>query len=145
MTPEQKAEYKEKLKTLHEERKASREERGKKRRAELKAELGAKALGAPIREELKHHAWRVARLRRLIELAEASDRPELKERAEKLLVQEDERHTARLAKLKNAKADAMAAKAEKKADTVAAKAEKKAEKAAAEEQAAPPAAAEGGK
>src|SRR5690606_7927315 len=67
--------------------------------AKLRKAYGA-ALDSPAgRNELILHAWRVARLERLIQIAEAEERSELVERAKDLLAKETARHEAALAKL----------------------------------------------
>jgi len=105
-----KGELKERLGELKEQR----EERMKEHREELKARFGA-ALGAPAaREELEHHARRMAKLDRAMVLAETEvtkDRDKLKERIQKLMDKENARHEAALEKLKAAQPAAGAAAA----------------------------------
>src|SRR5690606_28185912 len=63
------------------EQKKDRPARVNEAREKLKAELGEKADHPPVRQELLRHAWRVARLERLIAIAEAAGKQELLERA----------------------------------------------------------------
>jgi hypothetical protein len=103
-----KGELKERLGELKE----HREQRMKEHREELKTRFGA-ALGAPAaREELEHHARRMAKLDRAMVLAETEvtkDRDKLKERIQKLIDKENARHEAALEKLKTAQPAAAAA------------------------------------
>lgn len=103
-----KGELKERLGELKE----HRDERMKEHREELKTRFGA-ALGAPAaREELEHHARRMAKLNRAMVLTETEvtkDRDKLKERIQKLIDKENARHEAALEKLKAAQPAAAAA------------------------------------
>ncbi len=56
-----------------------------------------------VRAELRTHAYRVARLRRLRVLAQEADRQDQVQRADKLLAQEQARHHARLKALRGAR------------------------------------------
>ncbi|MCH2109733.1 MAG: hypothetical protein MK135_10410, partial [Polyangiaceae bacterium] len=96
LTPEQRKEYRERLKALDEARGATRKERAKEHRQALKEEIGTKKLTVQLRHEMRRHAWRVARLERISELAEAGEKPKLKERAEKLLEKESTLHKKRM-------------------------------------------------
>ena len=89
----------EKLAELLEKARSDRDQRRGQRVAKLKKAYGA-ALDAPaVRSELLLHAWRVARLERLMQMAEAEERSELLTRAQELLAKETARHEAELAKL----------------------------------------------
>jgi hypothetical protein len=94
--------------------KEQRDERMKEHREELKTRFGA-ALAAPsAREELEHHARRMAKLDRAMVLAETEvtkDKDKLKERIQKLIDKENARHEAALEKLKAAQPAAGAAAA----------------------------------
>ena len=92
LTPEQRAEFESRLKKVQDDRKATRQERGKKTRAALKTQLGTTKLTPSLREELKRHAWRMARLDRLNQLAEASENKRLGDRIENLQKKEFARH-----------------------------------------------------
>lgn len=96
MSPEQKKKLDEKLQARAKKLAEDRPERAKKRQDEVKKELGEKVKLAPVRAELERHAWRVARLERLIAIAEAAGRPEVVTRAKALLDKEIAEHPARL-------------------------------------------------
>ncbi len=87
---------KRRLKKLEQGRRKTLNRRKEKHRRELRAKLKDRPLAPPLRKELRRHAWRVARIQRLIELAEAREKPELKARAEKLLKRELEKHGKRV-------------------------------------------------
>jgi phage terminase small subunit len=94
-----KDELKERLVKLHEQR----EDRIKEHRQRLKEAFGG-ALGAPAaREELEHHARRMARLERAMILCETEtvkDKDKLKDRIQKLLDKENARHQRVMESLK---------------------------------------------
>jgi len=98
-----KGELKERLGAL----KDRRDDRAKEHREELKARFGA-ALAAPsAREELEHHARRMAKLDRAMVLAETEvtkDKDKLKERIQKLMDKENARHERAMERLKSAPA-----------------------------------------
>jgi hypothetical protein len=80
-----------------------REERAKAHREELKARHGAALAMPAAREELEHHARRMARLNRAMVLAETEvvkDKDKLKERIQKLLDKENARHQAAMERFK---------------------------------------------
>jgi hypothetical protein len=81
-------------------------EKRKERRDQVKDELKKKygdELKAPaVKEELKHHARRVARLERIIFLAEATDKKKVVEKAQEALKKENERHEKHMETLKTA-------------------------------------------
>lgn len=127
---------KDELKARLTELRERREDRAKEHREELKARYGA-ALGSPAaREELEHHARRLARLNRAMVLAETEvvkDKDKLKERIQKLLDKENARHQQAMDRFKantppGAGAAAPSASAAPEAPPAAVAAEKGAEK-----------------
>lgn len=79
------------------ERRAKRE----LRRREVIATLGENTLEHPrVRTELQHHAWRLARLNRMLELADHAKNQQLTARIEKLRAAEMARHQRRLQALR---------------------------------------------
>lgn len=104
------AEVKERLAKL----KDTRDERGQKHREELKQRFGS-ALAAPAaREELEHHARRIARLDRAMLVCESEtvkDKDKLKERIQKLIDKENARHQQAMEHLKSMPASAASASA----------------------------------
>lgn len=101
LDPAKKKEIEERLAAIDAEREKTREERAKKRRAELEKEYGKKLDDVTLRAELSRHAWRVARIEQLIEMAEAAGKTELAERARALLSRESEKHQRRIADIAN--------------------------------------------
>ncbi len=95
-----KADVKDRLKELRE----HREDRAKEHREELKARFGA-ALSMPAaREELEHHARRSAKLDRALLLCETEvvkDKDKLKERIQKLIDRENDRHAKAMQRLQS--------------------------------------------
>jgi hypothetical protein len=91
-----------------------RDERIKEHREELKARFGA-ALGSPaVRQELEHHARRMAKLDRAMELCETEvkkDQDKLKERIQKLIDKEKARHEKAMERFKSGAPGAAAAAA----------------------------------
>lgn len=96
MDPEQKKKLDQKLMERSKKLAADRKDRSQKRQDEVQKELGEKVKLAPVRAELERHAWRVARLERLIAIAEAAGRPEVATRAKALLEKEVAAHPDRL-------------------------------------------------
>lgn len=88
-----------KLAELLEKARSDRNQRRGERVAQLKKTYGATLDAPAVRSELLLHAWRVARLERLMQMAEAEERSELLTRAKELLAKETARHEAELAKL----------------------------------------------
>jgi hypothetical protein len=81
-----------------------RDERTKEHREELKARFGSTLATPSAREELEHHARRMARLDRALVLAETEvtkDRDKLKERIQKLIDKENTRHEQAMQRLKS--------------------------------------------
>ncbi len=116
---EMSAAFKARMDKLRETRKARRDAH----RKELKAKWGPLAERAPMLAELKRHAWRMARLKRMQGLAEELDKPELLARVNKLIEQEQARHAERMEQLKKTapgNADKAAADAPKPAEPAAA-------------------------
>ncbi|HEX2874698.1 MAG TPA: hypothetical protein VHP33_25780 [Polyangiaceae bacterium] len=94
-----KGDLKERLSELRE----HREDRAKAHREELKARHGAALASPAARQELEHHARRMARLNRAMVLAETEvvkDKDKLKERVQKLLDKENARHQAAMDRFK---------------------------------------------
>jgi hypothetical protein len=88
-----------KLTALLEKVRKDRDARRASRVAELEKKHGDRLTSPPVRNELLRHAWRVARLERLAQIAEAEGREEQLARAKELLEKEREKHAERLAKL----------------------------------------------
>jgi len=81
-----------------------REERAKEHREELKARFGGTLATPSAREELEHHARRMARLDRALLLAETEvtkDKDKMKERIQKLIDKENARHEQAMQRLKS--------------------------------------------
>lgn len=100
MSKAEKKAYQTRLKELNRERRNSRNERSEKDREKLKLALGAAEPSPAIQAELRSHAWRVARLSRLLEMAQARELEEPIARIQELQKKEDERHVKHLAVLK---------------------------------------------
>jgi hypothetical protein len=100
---ELKGEQKDQVKAkLEKELKASADTRAKRLaddQAKVKKAYGPALGHPPIRRELRRSAWRVARLERAKDIAEAADQKELVERANTLLAAEKTRHDARMKQL----------------------------------------------
>ena len=80
-------------------------ERRAQHQGELKARWGSVLAMPPVREELEHHARRMARLNRALLLAETEvtkDKDKLVERIQKLIDKEQERHDKAMARFKSA-------------------------------------------
>ncbi len=77
-----------------------RGERRDARREEVKKKWGDLADKPAARAELRKHARRVARLERIIFLADATEKPKVSENAKALLEKERARHQARMDALK---------------------------------------------
>jgi hypothetical protein len=95
-----KGDVKERLGKLHDQR----EERMKEHREELKARFGATLALPAAREELEHHARRLAKLDRAMLLCETEtvkDKDKLKDRIQKLMDKENERHEKAMERLKS--------------------------------------------
>ncbi len=99
LSAEKKAELKTKADALTDERKKTAEKRIAEQKAQLKKSYSDSHLFRPIRNELRRHAWRVARLERAQDVAKAGERAELLERATKLLADEQARHDERMKQL----------------------------------------------
>lgn len=83
-----------------------RKERRDAARTVARTELGVRLSNPAIIEELKRHARRVARLERIIFLADAGEKTELAKKARDLLAKEEARHEKRLEALKSQPAPA---------------------------------------
>lgn len=81
------------------EQKKDRKERAEEARSQLKKRFGEEPLHPAVREELRAHAWRVARLKQLLLLAQADGQAKAAERAEALLKKAEEAHEARISLL----------------------------------------------
>jgi chromosome segregation ATPase len=92
---EEKKELSEALSKLRE----TRAERRKELRAELRQKYGANLQNAAIREELRTHASRIARLNQIKRIADAEEKDKIEDRAEKLIERENTRHEKQIAKL----------------------------------------------
>ncbi len=114
MSPEAKLVFQEKLEELRKKREESRGSRAEAHKKKLKKELGDEAAQPEVREELATHAWRVARLERVIELAATAGNDDAKARGEMLMKQEKERHAKRMKEVR-ASSHANATASEKKA------------------------------
>lgn len=95
MSPEAKQAFHAKLKELRKERAASRASRAEAHKAKVKSELGESLAKPEVRDELAAHAWRVARLERVLELAKIAGNQAIVVRAEGLMKQEKARHEKR--------------------------------------------------
>lgn len=105
-------EFSEKFKKKLDEMRTSRGKRRDAHRALLKAKWGEHAEHqAPLLAEFRQHAWRMARLKRMLALAEELEKPDLVKRVNASIEKETARHEARLEKLK---AEAPGAKPEGK-------------------------------
>jgi len=85
--------------------KEHRDDRAKEHREELKARFGAALATPAAKEELEHHARRMARLDRALVLAETEvtkDKDKLKDRVQKLIDKENARHEAAMDRFKSA-------------------------------------------
>jgi len=85
--------------------KEHRDERAKEHREALKARFGAALATPAAKEELEHHARRMARLDRALVLAETEvtkDKDKLKDRIQKLIDKENTRHEAAMDRFKSA-------------------------------------------
>lgn len=109
-----------------------REDRAKEHREELKARFGATLASPAARQELEHHARRMAKLNRAMELTETEvtkDKDKLKERIQKLIDKENARHQQAMERFKsNAPPVASAAAATPPTPPAAVAVEKGAEK-----------------
>ncbi|HKY36215.1 MAG TPA: hypothetical protein VJN18_09770 [Polyangiaceae bacterium] len=95
-----KAELKEHLAKLRD----NMAERRKQHQVELKARWGATLAMPPVREELQHHARRMARLNRAMLLAQTEltkDKDKVVERIQKLIDKEQQRHDRAMERFKS--------------------------------------------
>src|SRR5690606_13169583 len=81
---------------------ADRAKRREERLASLKKAHGDTLEAAPVRQELLRHAWRIARLQRLLQISEAERRKKPIARIQELIEKEETLHQERLAKLSSA-------------------------------------------
>jgi predicted nuclease with TOPRIM domain len=87
-------------KERREERREKRKERRKERREKLKERWGDLLEKGPVKAELARHGRRVARLNRMLSLAEEAKKDDAVKRIKELMEKENARHDARMAKLK---------------------------------------------
>ncbi len=87
-----------------EERREKRQERRKDRRKELKDKWGDLVKRPEVRNELGKHARRMARLNRLLVVADEANKPDAKKKIEELIAKEKARHEKRMAKWNEKKA-----------------------------------------
>lgn len=73
-----------------------RKDRSQKEREATAKLVGDKPLHPAVREELRNHAWRLARLNQLIYLAELDKKPAFAEKAKALIEKENTSHQERL-------------------------------------------------
>jgi myosin heavy subunit len=111
LSPEERKELKTKLAARSAARKATRAERAEKKRAALKEAVAKGTNKAALRNELSRHAWRVARLERIVMLAETAERSELLAKAKELLAKEAKVHEKRMQRIAAGKTEASAPKA----------------------------------
>lgn len=83
-----------------EERREKRKERRKDRREKLKERWGDLLEKGPVKAELARHGRRVARLTRMLALAEEAKKDDAVKRIKELMDKENARHDGRMAKLK---------------------------------------------
>jgi hypothetical protein len=83
-----------------EERREKRKDRRKDRREKLKERWGDLLEKGPVKAELARHGRRVARLNRMLVLAEEAKKDDAVKRIKELLEKENARHDGRMAKLK---------------------------------------------
>jgi len=89
-----------------EKRSTDRKERGDAEREALKKEWGKKLdASPPLLNELRRHAWRVARLQRLVEIGEAMKQDHVVDKAQRLLEMENEKHAKRMTAIAEGKLD----------------------------------------
>jgi hypothetical protein len=108
LSPEKRQELKKKLEVKSKARKATRADRAAKKRASIKKALSQGVNKNTLRNELTRHAWRVARLERIIILAETADRTRLLEKANRLLYKESQVHQRRLKRINEGKSPSTA-------------------------------------
>lgn len=81
-----------------------RKERGEELRSAIKTKLGEDALKRPaVRAELRVHAMRLARLNRILFLAQAHEKAKIEEKVKALIEKENARHDKRIEALKTEK------------------------------------------
>ncbi|MBK7582878.1 MAG: hypothetical protein IPI67_22120 [Myxococcales bacterium] len=78
----------------------TRQERRKERREELKKKWGELPKHPAVKSELKVHAWRMARLKRVRAVAVSEDKTDAVARVDKLVAKENGRHDKRMEALK---------------------------------------------
>jgi|GEM_PF-6903235 len=99
LSPAKKKAFQDRLLAQKKKVRADRKKASSTRKLKLQNQLGKNAKEPGVRNELRRHTWRVARLTRLIDIAEAARRADARKRAERLLLRENERHQKRLNEL----------------------------------------------
>lgn len=94
MTAEERTELRKKLDDGAEKRRADRRAAAAAEREQLEKRFGKKLEDEDLKRDVRVHAWRLARLRHLVTLAELRNKPELKAKAEALIQKEIERFEA---------------------------------------------------
>lgn len=79
----------------------TRKERRQERREEIKKKWGDLHQHPAVKAELKVHAWRMARLKRIRAVADAEGKKDIVARADKLIEKEKERHQKHMDTLKS--------------------------------------------
>lgn len=93
-------EAKDDLKDARKDLREARRERAKAKKAELKAKWGD-LLGRPaVKQELRLHAMRMAKLHRMAKLAKEKGKDDLAKRVDALVAKENARHDKRMEQLK---------------------------------------------
>lgn len=97
---DERADKKDDIKDAAGERREKRQERRKERRDKLKEKWGDLVSKAPVKVELAKHGRRVARLERMLAVAEEEKKDDAVKRIKELLEKENARHTKKMEKLK---------------------------------------------
>ncbi len=103
---EDRKEKREDRRETREDRREKRQERRKERREKVKEKWGDIVKRPAVREELRRHARRMARLGRLLDLAEEEKKDDAAKKIKALMEKEQARHDKRMAALKDKKEDA---------------------------------------
>jgi hypothetical protein len=90
------------LQEAREKLRASRDKRRDDEKAAQKAKYGEAVARPEVKEELRTHAQRLARLRRIERIAKASSKPEIAKRTADALAKEIKRHEKKMTELKSA-------------------------------------------
>jgi hypothetical protein len=98
---EKREERREDRQEKREDRQERRQERRKDRRDKIKAKWGDLHKHPAVREELRRHARRMARLNRILALAEEAKKDDVVKRVKDLIAKEEARHDKRMTALKD--------------------------------------------